>query len=210
MATMKKISLTLIFLFAALSSWAEGPKSEPSPDEKKYSKPGSFDSCFPPFNPNDEELFDWIKINRSILRKLRVNLLIGVVTDGRFAVGFGLSNYYFETGIQCAINIIDRRTESHIYFPAVFLGARYFVSTRTCFAFGASLNENFGKISQRKIKLSLTPGFYITLERFLTNNFMIGFRINYYQFQYQKLKGLKSQRTHRIFDSGGLGVSYLF
>lgn len=207
---MKKLTLLIMLIFAFALTWASDPSSAVTTKPKSKYSHSYEDSCFPPFHPDDPEIIEVEKITESLIHKLRWNTIFAMATDGKVDFGIGLSNFYFEAGAVCSIHLIARRNESNMYSPGLFIGARYFPSMRTILSFGAYVNETFGKINYRNVHFSISTGAYAAISRFLTNNVMLAFRVNAYHFQYEKLQGLETQLSHRIVNSGGLGLSYLF
>lgn len=143
-------------------------------------------------------------------KRFRYGIEFAMNTGGNLAFGMVGYGYYYEYGAVGSITIIDGENDSQIYSPGIFVGGRYHLCIRTILACGIDFAANFGKKDDRDIQKDLITSAYISFEQILSRHVLLSFWINPYQFEYQKLEGLKPLNVHSICSSGGIAIAYLF
>jgi len=142
--------------------------------------------------------------------------LQGMVTkmgsDGA-AAGLGVLRYEknYEVGLDFNAHFNNASDETRQTSVGLLGGLRYWLTPQTVFAYGLNLGTQFGKDEGKTISFSGIVGPYVSIEYYLSKQVLLSAWINPYLFEYDKYQGdMGSITTHHIFNTGGLGISYLF
>ncbi|MFA6409208.1 MAG: hypothetical protein WCW01_03430 [Gammaproteobacteria bacterium] len=132
-----------------------------------------------------------------------------VVTSGVVAVDLVRYEKAYEAGVSFGGKFNNSSSRTSMFSAAVFGGLRYFIAPKTVFVYGISVASLFGRDNGAKINASYSIAPYISVEQYLSEKVLVSVWIDPYQYQYDKKDGVCTS-TNRIFNAGGLGVSYLF
>lgn len=139
-------------------------------------------------------------------------MLTKMSSDGA-AAGLGGIRYEknYEVGLDFNANINNAGDVTRQVSVGLLGGLRYWLTPQTVFAYGLSLGTQFGKDEGKTISFAGIVGPYVGIEYYLSKQVLLSAWINPYLFEYDKYKGDDSSiSTHHIFNTGGIGISYLF
>lgn len=133
-----------------------------------------------------------------------------MATGGNLSIGIAHYTEQTELGVSISGQINNARRSTKTVTPVLFGGLRTSLCEGTYFACGLDVSNTFGTCKNRKIKLELDIGPYLSLEQMLTSRLMLVLWINPYMYEYQKLDHKQSLTTQSFFNTGGIGLNYFF
>lgn len=133
-----------------------------------------------------------------------------IATGGNIGIGLIYYAPRFELGVTASGYFNNAHDKGEIITPVIFGGLRKYLNCETVFAYGVNVVGNYGKIAGRNIDFSYISGFYISLEYYLRENVLLVGWIDPYAFETTKLEHSRKVNTNHIFNTGGIGLSYLW
>lgn len=135
---------------------------------------------------------------------------VAIIANAGMSLGILRFDEFYSYGFSIAgrLSNVDKRN-INIFTPAVFLGGRYRLDKHAFFAYGIDAAGTFGKIGGKSIRDSFGVGPYLQLDYHLNNFVVLSGWINPYYYNRVKIIG-STNKTQSYFNTGGLGVSYMF
>lgn len=132
-----------------------------------------------------------------------------ISTGGNLSIGLVDYTEKTEIGVTISGSVNNARRETRTVTPVIFGGLRNNIWNNTYFAYGLNVVGTFGREHGQRIQSDYQGGPYISLEQMLTCHLMLSGWILPYQYGYVKTGG-SSTTTNSFFNSGGIGLNYLF
>jgi len=135
---------------------------------------------------------------------------IAINANAGMSLGIVRLDEFYSYGFSIAGKLSKvNNTNSNIFTPSIFGGGRYRLDKHAFFAYGIDVVSKFGKVGGQSVKNSIGAGPYLQLDYHLNNSVVLSGWINPYFYNREKIIGI-TNKTQSYFNTGGIGVSYMF